>query len=401
MAKIGSKAWFGMPWKDLKKTSQIEEVCALFSCERDEVKIAHRVYNAVKQSCDVGLLHRKAERLKIKDSIILELTTRSANVLRYFVAHYEDLVKNLKIGLKEIEDIVLARDQELRSNTWQCQAVCTIFYYYLMDQLETIQFLQSQKKNATEIVEQVLRNLEKEEEGCGVVIQGLSEIISAHTFFGYSFPQDWTNPEQLDSKSSQNIVLDGRIYEPSDYHCWVVNVSWMLAHLHAGHYFRITSAISIENLKRKTPEHLGELSGFARELALAKKIGYVLDCNSKQMHADRTVKQQANTLSFIDVVMVDQAVETIYADMVHAMASLSTATSPDPKRKRTGAEGIDHNEQEEPPRKILQSAVSQNAPTREKIQTSKCSKTTSTSVGLFSENPTVGESELQESPGPL
>jgi hypothetical protein len=75
-------------------------------------------------------------------------------------------------------------------------------------------------------------------------------------------------------KLNNKSVLTGQIYGVISRHMWVLNATWMLAQLHVSRNFQICSLVNEDGLARISQDNLDELTGFAREIALAWKLGY-------------------------------------------------------------------------------------------------------------------------------
>jgi hypothetical protein len=308
MAKIGSKDWFSEKWND----SDSKEMKGYDPSSKDqELKFSHTIYAHVKSNCPFGILHKKEERLKIKDELIELFYKSSALSSKYFIENKQDFPDESWGDSLNVNNMFFKSE----ANKWfpkeSKQHIEAMFF--ILNNLISADIIKRTKSNK-EKNEDLLKEILKDEYS---VIPAISELMSAHLYLQQHFPEDWLDSMQLDPNSSTNPIFDGRFYQPDTFHCWIVNLSWMMAHLHKGNNFIIFSAVSDENLIRKTKGHEGELSGFAREITMAKKIGYHIEIKNDTifMNATEEVKSRCQNLCFEDVYMTNEEIERIYSEI--------------------------------------------------------------------------------------
>lgn len=305
MAKIGSIDWFLEGWNERYKEemAQYDE-----SSKEEELEFCHTVYSHVKDSCRVGILHRKSERLQIKDELIELFTKAALQGVDYFIENNRNFPEDGWANLKNVKSMLAnsGADRLFQEQNEQYLNAVSTLLNILLD-AKIIHRVKSNTERKEALLEEIL------EEG-GDAILTIAETMSAHLCFRQPFPENWLEFDQLDSENSENPILDGRLYEPSTFHCWLVNLSWMMAHLHKGNEFIIFSEMTDENLKRKTKGHEGEFSGFAREITLAKKMGYHIEIENDTvfMRATEAVKHQCKALNFEDARMNGNEIVEIY-----------------------------------------------------------------------------------------
>jgi len=238
---FGTKRWFTTkPMRNISRT-EIEAFISKSKCDdpeqivSEDIKGAYKVYESVKGDA-VAYLHKKNERLTLKDTIIANITKKYKNAL-------------------EIKNNIPTRYENQ-------------FELNLQDRLEheAVQFLFTNSKPNQDVCSTLMADSE--------IITGMAEMVSAHLLF-----------KRIDKSLKDNIsllellespLLDGRIYQPMGTHSWLINLSWILAHLHKGSKLLICSNISEAHLFRKSAGYETQISGFAREIAVALKFEYQL-----------------------------------------------------------------------------------------------------------------------------
>ncbi len=75
--------------------------------------------------------------------------------------------------------------------------------------------------------------------------------------------------------NAEGLEKNGTIYHPRTRHNWMVNLSWLFAHLQKKNSFIIVSPLQ-GNLMRHTKGQQDHYSAFAREIAVCLKAGYVV-----------------------------------------------------------------------------------------------------------------------------
>jgi hypothetical protein len=343
---IGSKSWFAKDWNDINSDEKeamrryyqkckidapeekIEEQREKEEVEEQidgEINFSHSIYHSVKVDCSQAVLHRKNERLEKMGELDKLFSNAFFDCLRYFINNLNNFSHAIQsnnnenpITLENAQNIVHNSVENIPKDSEQYfNAMCQIFMYVI--DREMINKIVKNHNRAEKDVNDLLNEICSTADMIDLVINWLTQVMSAHLVFHYDFPSGWLKLNQLNPISSTNPVLDGRVYQPDDYHCWIVNLSWMLAHLHKGHEFIISSEVSLDNMKRKTEGHEGELSGFAREIALAKKMGYHFENENGNitMRATPDVKERCKQLTFDSAFMDKTEVEEIYYQIMN------------------------------------------------------------------------------------
>lgn len=76
-------------------------------------------------------------------------------------------------------------------------------------------------------------------------------------------------------KDGDNLIDEGRRYNPKFGHTWDVNSAWCLAQIHKGRKLVILSGLSEKNHKRRY--QAGQYSAFSKEIAMFFKTGYKIE----------------------------------------------------------------------------------------------------------------------------
>lgn len=324
---FGSKSWFSKSWDDISETDkqQMRDYDKTHA-DDEELEFSHKIYGNVKDGCNVGYLHRKNNRLKVKDELMETFTKVLESSVNYFIEHKNKFSGDGWLDLSNVRSMVANSNYHslLQEKGEPYFNAMYAILNFILDP-ETIQKITS-IENDEEKQKALLDEIMDSDTTYDVMVC-ITEIMSAHLSFNESFPSNWLEPAELGllETPSTNPVLDGRIYNPSDNHCWIVNLSWMMSHLHKGNEFVIFSDVSPESLRRTTEGHVGELSGFAREITLAKKVGYQFqnrDGGGIRVYATDEVKQRCQDLSFENVKMTDEEIEKSYGEIVKEVKEL-------------------------------------------------------------------------------
>lgn len=274
---FGSKAWFQItPAPEVSREERDtflqdrRNLCEdLAAINEEDMRNAYEAYRRVQSSVRVAYFHRKSERLILEDQLIKNM--------RY---KYNKAFTEQKTSLAPLPDN--ATEQEKLEN---------------------------------EIVTMLLRGeITNDEE----TLSGAAESISAHLIFTKF---DRSIPTRFPVRNPASSPLyDGRLYQPIEVHNWLINLSWMLAHLHKGNRFLICSDVSMEYLHRDTPGYKTQISGFAREIAVALKLGYQFrraEDHEDHMELIHDNPSKLADLSLLDITMSDDDYTTYYQRAVH------------------------------------------------------------------------------------
>lgn len=351
----GSREWFETvkyPEQDLKKSESEQIITTQKAIVNDPTTLlndpshasaAYTSYHAVKKQADnVAHLYRIKDLDNYKNSYSKKL---SEALLRFIQGYLRIIEKEYGSSFlsSEMETILdkkfiskifsnhetaadeclLAMVQYFEENKDDCLRIINLSYENKNNRLE---------HNPNNSAALVAKELSQENQAVFDVIR---DALAMGKFF---------NLKNLSPLELIKYLSEGHIYQlQNKIHTWLNNLAWMLANFHKSSEFIIFSEISETHLHRKTEGFLNDVSGFAREIALATKFGYkfFLDKGRLKM-LPPTDSDVINKLSVKNAWMTDDEVRLVYLHAKNRVDKLFgkqlAITSPNitPKTKETG-----------------------------------------------------------------
>lgn len=307
-------------------------------------------YQDVQPTCPVGYLYRRGKLDTEKNKLIQKML----NLMDPLVKRYVETIKTKigKVTKNELQEIELFAQAKL---TEQTQHLVGFF-----DSPKTAIVENEEIKEIREnvnIKEQILKrcfnfdditgelvstnNITHEElmdelydKGEGMlatIIENTARSLTSGEFFKV------TGKDVVDLR---HTLFDGRIYAPPQAeHNWPNNLAWLLAHIHKGDTMLIFSEVTPDLLKRQTQNYENELSGFSREIALLRKLGYNFTKVGDHYQATPPVgkEEYLSNLTMNKALMSDAKVEKYYNKVIKSLTKKETLEiAQETKQRKSG-----------------------------------------------------------------
>lgn len=298
--ELGSKEWFKeQPMKVGGVYPETWDQKTLDSFNSDEkVENAHIAYNSVTKSVTECYIYRRKE-VDIPAAEYLEKLEGVPEII--WLSYLEQIMPLLEAGTLEVisaPKVLLDTPPPLLSNSTELyNAFVSAFPEDLdVDKSNFIWKIQQINSNASSkrelfhatckefgknFLEKTLPKTDENEDDFTYkdLLKNISSHVTKVKYFGISLD---LSSEGINLAS--DILTDGRIYQlPNATHSWLNNLSWMLAHIHKGNSFIIFSPLTEDVMRRISEGYLGNLSGFAREIALLTKLNYQFILNDSTL----------------------------------------------------------------------------------------------------------------------
>ena len=295
---VGSKEWFQQESmrKGLEGEGWSKELKQAFSTE-EKKEDAYNSYNTAKNSATGGYVYRRREvNLKV-DEYFSKLQEASQIIWKMYLVRIqlkfqslddldqndlpqvlvEDTFEGLEIDSFETYEIfagVFSEYFETEKETF----ISEIITIHHNDDLENkSEFFEEACQKFSEnflVAEKIKNPPKKDEEGKedksennDDTLKNIASLVVRRKYFNID--------SSLSVNNAAKALADGRIYQPPNgTHNWLNNLSWMLAHIHKRNSFEIFGQLTNEVMLRSSKDHAGDLSGFAREIALLTKLDY-------------------------------------------------------------------------------------------------------------------------------
>lgn len=220
--------------------------CCDFPIKDEEYKNIHEVYHKVHPDCKNMWLYRKDDLIELQREI-------SDNITPVF----ENLIQKK-------EDVLLVIPEKLQQRGLE-------------------------PKLTMNLLKEITSSLTPDPQEHTQVLNGFTIMLAEEMKFFHKIQS--TTLEEL----AKSEINGGRIYEPMPgSHTYQQDSAWMLAHFH--HQVQdiiVWDDILPKNMLRSSTSHIGELSGFGRELVTALNVGYKLIDITEETKYEKEAKNGA------------------------------------------------------------------------------------------------------------
>lgn len=372
----GSKIWFQSKLEEINPNNirpiqtENKKMAELFadSTSGSKKEDAHLAYKLVEDSVDVCYLYRRKEPDTWADKYTDDLCTIPGLIF----AEYSKIILPL---LKErtVDAICLLEFKPSELNNLLKDTELSDAFFHTFTQKRTYEksvefvryfeiYFNNNKKKFIDEIKNISDNAESIKSTCqnfgtkflkqpaptqsneGIISEGsvdseysednndlceqTASLVAQVRYFKIPVESGWVKDDESIFKAGKPLG-GGRIYQlPNGKHNWLNNLSWLLAHIHKANPFIVFSEVTKNAMSRKTSTHKGELSGFAREIALLTKLNYqfVIE-NSTVKLVPPQDKNAINNLHVKEVYLSDEEVTEFYGKAVKSYEKLKEKIS--------------------------------------------------------------------------